>query len=395
MRSGKGARVTDTDGMDYIDYCLGYGPLILGHANPKVAESISKQARRSILLGTPTELETMLAVKIRDAIPSMEMLRFVNSGTEATMHALRLARGFTGRRRVIKMEGCYHGSHDYVLIKSGSGALTHGVPSSPGIPEEVSETVRIAKYNNMESVKEIFDNEPEGIAALIIEPIMANAGVILPENGFLRELRRITSENGSLLIFDEVVTGFRFHYGAYSSMIGVSPDLTILGKIIGGGTPIGAFGGRRDIMSALSPSGSVYQAGTFSGNPLTMAAGNAALDELSAMDYSALGKLLDRAVSGIREKFSQAGMEVAVNSMVSMFQFFPGVTCVANYEDAMRADSGLYGRIFSGMLKEGIYLASSQFETNFLSFSHSVESIDETVNALEKVIRSAEAEIRS
>ena len=386
MESGHGSRIVDVDGNEYIDYCLGYGPLILGHSHPSVTEAISDQVQRTVLLGTPSQKEVNLAEKIREAIPSMEKMRFVNSGTEATMHALRLARAFTGRSKIVKMEGCFHGSHDYVLIKSGSGTLTHGVPSSPGIPEAIAETVAVARFNDIESVKEIFDREAEGIAAVITEPVMANVGLIPPDPGFLRELRKITSDHGSLLIFDEVVTGFRFHYGSYSGMAGITPDITTLGKIPGGGMPIGVYGGREEIMDNISPAGGVYQAGTFSGNPVTMSAGLAALSELKKLDYSILARRTASLSTGIKESMEENGIEVAVNSMISMMQFFPGISNARSYGEVASADASLYFRIFSDLLSHGVYLAPSQFETNFLSFSHSDSDISETLECLRKVI---------
>ncbi len=389
MKSGRGSRITDSDGREYVDYWLGSGPLILGHSHQAIVNAISEQAGKLSVTGTPNELEVELASVIREALPFVEKMRFTSSGTEATMHAIRLARGYTGRNLVVKMEGCYHGSHDYSLIKSGSGLLTHGVPSSPGIPEAVSGTVMVAKYNDIESIKEIFEECGESISSVILEPVMANAGVILPKDAYLRDVGRIARDSGSLLIFDEVVTGFRFHWGSYSSTIGVRPDITILGKIIGGGMPVGLFGGSADLMDHISPSGNIYQAGTFSANPVTMAAGIAALRQLKQENYVLLQRRAEKLASGISGEIRNSGRECAMNSIGPMFQFFPGVGKVDRYEDLSSVKPRDYFSIFTRLLKSGVYLAPSVFETNFLSFSHTDDDISLTLESARKVIENS------
>ncbi|PYB68826.1 glutamate-1-semialdehyde-2,1-aminomutase [Thermoplasma sp. Kam2015] len=381
----KGSKIYDVDGNEYIDYCLAYGPSILGHADPDVVKAVKEQAENGLLYGAPAEIEIKLGDLIRRSSRNIEMMRFTNSGTEATMHAIRLARGYTGRSIVVKMEGGFHGAHDYSLIRSGSGTLTFGSPSSPGVPEEVAKTVIVGRYNDRESIRDIFDRYGDRIAALITEPIMGNAGVILPDPGFLEFLREITEKNGSLLIFDEVITGYRFAFSPYQDLIGIRPDLTTMGKIIGGGMPIGLFGGSRDLMSRVSPSGDVYQSGTFSGNPITMAAGYAALKKLQNMDYSRIRKTTEKLITGIDEILSRRKIRHVINSYVSMFQFFFAEEA-HNYDQVMKADRDLYFRIFKSLMRHGVYLPPSQFETNFVSFAHSDEDIAKTLEAFDSAV---------
>ena len=375
MKNGNGSTIYDVDDKPYIDFCLAFGPLILGHSHPEIVRSVIWAVKNATSLGSPTENEVRMGSIIRTAVPSVEKMRFTNSGTEATMHALRLARGFTGRNIILKMEGGFHGSHDYALIKSGSGTLTFGIPSSRGIPPEVSRTVVVGQYNNPENIEEIFKKYGKGIAAVITEPIMGNAGVIKPQKDFLGFLRDITSRYDSLLIFDEVITGFRFGFCGYQDIAGVRPDLTTMGKIIGGGFPIGLFGGRDDIMDKISPMGPVYESGTFSGNYVTMAAGIAALNQLKKMDYSIL-----ESQSAMFEKTLVENMPVtekfAVSRFGSMFQLFLGIEQPESYEDVIKADSRKFMMMFHSLLEKGIYLAPGQFETNFISFAHSRENLE-------------------
>ncbi|AKA47753.1 glutamate-1-semialdehyde aminotransferase [uncultured archaeon] len=385
IKKGKGSRIFDADGKQYIDYCLGYGPMILGHANEKFSESLKARIEDGILFGSPTEEENILASKIREAIPSVEKMRFTNSGTEATMHAIRLARAHTKRKIILKMEGGYHGAHDYSLIKAGSGSLTFGTPSSPGVPEEISRTVVLGEYNNIDSIRKIFSEMGDQIAAVITEPVMGNVGVVPPKEGFLQELREICDRNSSLLILDEVITGFRFGYHGYQDLANLKPDLTTLGKIIGGGLPIGLFGGRADIMDEISPSGKVYEAGTFSGNPVSVSGGIATLDVLRNSDYSHLTGLTEKLAAGISDIAERAGEDVQINQIGPMFQVFFNSRKVSKYADAISSNSERFFEIFTRALQEGIYMPPSQFETNFLSFAHSESDIEETISAFEQI----------
>lgn len=389
MSSGQGSKITDQDGNEYIDYCLGFGPMILGHSNSEVNEKIENKIRKGFLFGTPNENEVSLGKLIKASVKSVDKMRFTNSGTEATMHAIRLARGFTGKDLILKMEGGFHGAHDYSLIKSGSGTLTFGVPSSPGIPEEVTRTVLLGEFNNPDSIRNLFREYGERIAAVITEPIMGNTGVIQPDKGFLEFLREITEDNASLLIFDEVITGFRFAFSGFQDIVGIKPDLTTMGKIIGGGLPIGMLGGRSDIMDKISPSGPVYEAGTFSGNALSMAAGTAALKVLKNSDYSMLSSLSDRFVVEAEEMLSRVGKKAFINHYGSMFQLFFNQNRVTDYSSAMKSDREFFFRFFRKLLSHGIYLPPSQFETNFISFAHNEEDLDRTLKAFEEAIKNA------
>jgi glutamate-1-semialdehyde 2,1-aminomutase len=382
IQSGNGSKIYDVDGNEYIDYVCSWGPLILGHSHPKIISAITEQALKGTSYGAPTELELRLAKIVVDAFPSIQMVRMVNSGTEATMSAIRLARGFTNRGKIVKFEGCYHGHGDSFLIKAGSGALTLGVPTSPGVPSEIAEMTIVAKYNDLDGLNKIFEIEGENIAAVIVEPIAGNVGLIPPKDGYLEGLRELTKKNGSLLVFDEVITGFRVAYGGVQTLYDIEPDLTCLGKIIGGGLPVGAYGGKREIMEYMAPVGPVYQAGTLSGNPLAMAAGIAALEELQTGDvYSKLEEKASRLANGLRQSADEAGAVVSFNRVGSMFCGFFTDKKVVDYDTATSSDTEKYAVFFKEMQEQGIYIAPSQFETSFISLAHTNEDIDKTIEA--------------
>lgn len=383
IKKGEGSKVYDEDGNEYIDYVGSWGPLILGHRHPHVIEALERCLKYvGTSFGAPTELETILASMVIEALPSVEMLRLVNSGTEATMSALRLARGYTGRKKIVKFEGCYHGHADFLLIKAGSGALTLGVPTSPGVPEETASNTIVADFNNTEKLKEIFNNIGEDIAAVIVEPVAGNMGVVPPAPGFLEGLRSITSRYGSLLIFDEVMTGFRVAYGGAQKLYGVVPDLTCLGKVIGGGLPVGAYGGKREIMEFIAPAGPVYQAGTLSGNPLAVTAGIATLKILKQPGvYDELDKKSASLADGLQESASRAGVEISVNRVGSMLSAFFTGTKVTDYATACSSNTGHFSHYFKSMLENGIYIAPSQFEAAFVSTAHSENDIKQTIES--------------
>ncbi|NLL12437.1 MAG: glutamate-1-semialdehyde 2,1-aminomutase [Fibrobacter sp.] len=379
-----GAFLTDIDGNTYIDFVGSWGPMILGHAFPSVIEQIVKAAQSGTSFGAPTEAETELAELIISMIPSIEMVRLVSSGTEATMSAIRLARGYTGRDLIVKFEGCYHGHGDSFLIAAGSGAATLGVPNSPGVPESVASCTLLAKYNDIGSVKSLFAEHGNKIAAIIVEPVAGNMGVVAPADGFLQALREITIDNGSLLIFDEVMTGFRVSSGGAQMLYGIEPDLTTLGKIVGGGMPIGAYGGKKEIMSMISPSGPVYQAGTLSGNPVAVAAGIETLKTIKNNPeiYLKLEKNADRLAQSIIKSCKSLGIPAVCNRVGSMMTlFFTENNQILSYDDAKQCDTARYARYFHAMLKEGIYLPPSQFEAWFISAAHNDTEID---NAIDK-----------
>ena len=384
---GEGPYLYDVDGNRYIDYVCSWGPLILGHAHPAVVEAVQRAAERGTSYGAPTEAEADLAQLVTEAVPSIEMVRFVNSGTEATMSALRLARAYTHRDKVVKFEGCYHGHADGLLVQAGSGVATLGLPDSPGVPASYAQETLVARFNNAAGVEALFERYGEEIAAVIVEPVAANMGVVPPLPGFLASLRTITERAGSLLIFDEVITGFRVAYGGAQSLLGVTPDLTCLGKIIGGGLPVGAYGGKRRIMEMVAPLGPVYQAGTLSGNPLAMAAGLATLKALRADGfYERLEAAASRLAEGIARAAEKARAPVQTNRVGSMMTFFFADSAVADYESARRCDRERYARFFHGMLERGIYLAPSQFEAAFVSAAHGEAEIDATIAAAEEVL---------
>jgi len=389
IKRGQGSRLYDEDGNEFIDYVGSWGPLILGHAHPRVVKAVKNVIGHGSSFGAPTQLETTLAKLICEAIPSIEMVRFVNSGTEATMSAIRLARAFTGRNKVVKFAGCYHGHSDGLLAKAGSGMATLGIPSSPGVPAAVTADTLVAPYNNVEAVEQLFKDFASDIAAVIVEPIAGNMGVVLPQPGFLERLRSLTRQSGALLIFDEVITGFRVAYGGAQQLYKITPDLTCLGKIIGGGLPIGAYGGRRDIMEMVAPSGSVYQAGTLAGNPLAMTAG---IETITILKESSAYQELERKTSllekGIIKAANKAGVDIQLPRAGSMFTVFFARDPVTDYETATKADTKLYAKFFHQMLSQGIYFPPSQFEATFVSTVHTYKDIQDTVMAADKAFLS-------
>ena len=387
INKGQGCRIWDVDGNEYIDYVCSWGPLILGHSYPAVVEAIHEAVSKGTSYGAPCETEVELARLICEAIPSMEMVRMVNSGTEATMSAIRLARAYTGRQLILKFEGCYHGHADSFLIKAGSGMMTTGVPTSPGVPEVLAEKTLVAVYNDISSVEQQFRRYGQDIAAVIIEPVAANMGLVLPEPQFLKELRRITELYGSLLIFDEVITGFRTCFGGFQNLINIRPDLTTLGKIIGGGLPVGAYGGRRDIMQMVSPSGSVYQAGTLSGNPLAMAAGLATLKELKNSDwYDRLEVVTYYLTNKLKPVFEEHDYLFEINQLTSMFTVFFTENAVNSYDHVKTSDTEFYGRFHRALLKRGVYWPPSQFEVCFVSCAHELDDVDITIEAVDEAL---------
>lgn len=391
IRKGEGPKIYDADGNEYIDYVGSWGPLILGHRHPRVVEALERCLNEvGTSFGAPTELETTLAAMVTEAVPSVEMVRLVNSGTEATMSALRLARGYTGRNKIVKFEGCYHGHADFLLIKAGSGALTLGVPTSPGIPAGSAANTITANYNDLENLKEIFKMEGEDIAAVIVEPIAGNMGVVPPVPGFLEGLRNLTTRYGSLLIFDEVMTGFRVAYGGAQKLYGIIPDLTCLGKVIGGGLPVGAYGGKREIMEQIAPAGPVYQAGTLSGNPLAVTAGIATLEALKQPGvYEELERKSSALERGLGQAAQEAGVEVSSNRVGSMLcSFFTGEK-VNDYEGACSSNTTRFAAFFKSMLEQGVYLAPSQFEAAFVSLAHGEKELEHTVEAARGAFRAA------
>lgn len=383
----QGCMIFDEDGNGFIDYIGSWGPMILGHRHPSVVEAVSSVLKRGTSFGAPTDLEITLAEMVVDAVPSMEMVRMVNSGTEATMSAIRLARGFTGRDTIIKFDGCYHGHADALLVEAGSGVATLSIPGSPGVPKSfVSHTLSLP-FNDTESLVKVMEEQGEKIACIIIEPVAGNMGLVVPKRGFLETLREITEKKGSLLIFDEVMTGFRVAYGGAQSLYGISPDMTCLGKIIGGGLPVGAYGGRREIMEYIAPQGPVYQAGTLSGNPLAMAAGIATLTQLKVPDfYDNLDKKADRLCAGLVNAAENAGINVTGNRVGSMLGLFFTDHEVLNFDDAKTCDFDRFSAYYNGMLEKGIYLAPSQFEALFVSAAHDTGHIDTTITAAEEVM---------
>lgn len=384
MERGKGSKIYDIDGNEYIDYVLSWGPLILGHADETVVKALKETAERGTSFGAPNEMETKLAKLVIDRVPSIEVVRMVNSGTEATMSALRLARGYTGRSKIVKFEGCYHGHGDSLLIKAGSGVATLGLPDSPGVPEGIAQNTITVPYNDLESLQIAFDQFGEDIACVIVEPVAGNMGVVPPQKGFLEGVRKMTEQHGSLLIFDEVMTGFRVDYECAQGYFGVTPDLTCLGKVIGGGLPVGAYGGKREIMQQIAPSGPIYQAGTLSGNPLAMAAGYATLSQLTKESYDYFKKLGDQLASGISEAAEHYGIDHTINRAGSMIGFFFTNQDVINYETAKLSNLDHFNSCFRTMLHEGVSLPPSQFEGLFLSTAHTEEDINKTVNAFRK-----------
>lgn len=389
IAAAEGAYVIDVDEKRYVDYVGSWGPMILGHSHPAVMEKVIGTAKKGLSFGASCELEVELAEEICQRIPSIEKIRMVNSGTEATMTAIRLARGYTQRSKIIKFEGCYHGHADMLLVKAGSGALTFGTPSSPGIPKEATQHTLTADYNDLDSVADLFKQYGNDIAAIIIEPIPGNMNMLLPIVGFLEGLRELCDQYGSLLIFDEVMTGFRVSSQGVQGLYHVTPDLTTLGKIIGGGLPVGAFGGRREIMSALSPEGPVYQAGTLSGNPVAMAAGLATLKELKKPEvYQRLAQSTQELIEGILQRAKTAGIPLTANYRCGMFGlFFTPLKNVTRYKEVVTCNQDHFKQFFHGMLNEGIYLAPSAYEAGFVSLAHGRDEIKKTLDAAEKVFQ--------
>ena len=377
---GQGCRVWDVDGNEYIDYLGSWGPLVLGHAHPAVVEALTKAAQGGTSFGAPVEMEVELARLICQALPSVDRVRLVSSGTEACMSAIRLARAYTGRSKVIKFSGCYHGHADGLLVKAGSGAMTHGIPTSAGVPEAYAAETLVADYNDIASVESFFQAWPDAIAGVIVEPVAGNMGVVPPAEGFLADLRRVTADHGAMLIFDEVITGFRIAYGGAQTRYGVTPDITCLGKIIGGGLPVGAYGGRREIMEMVAPLGPMYQAGTLSGNPLAVTAGLTTLTQLQEPGaYERLESLAGRLADGLAQAFGQAEVPATLNRVGSMLTGFFTAGPVDSLAQVEQADTEAYGRYFHAMLERGVYLAPSQFEAGFVSLAHTEADIDRTV----------------
>lgn len=381
MDHAEGPYIYDVDGKRYIDFIGSWGPMILGHNHPAILEATLEAVKKGLSFGTPTATEVAMAEKVKSIMPSIEKVRMVNSGTEATMSAIRLARGYTGRNKILKFEGCYHGHADSLLVKAGSGALTLGVPSSPGIPEDVAKHTLTASFNNPEHVKEIFAQHGDDIACVIVEPVPGNMNCIPPQNNFLQFLRDITTQYSSVFIIDEVMTGFRVARGGAQSYYGVTPDLTCLGKVIGGGMPVGAFGGKQEIMDFIAPVGPVYQAGTLSGNPVAMSAGLAALNSLPEQEeYDALEKRVIRLIDGFKQHAAEYGISLATSYAGGMFGlFFTDKETIHTYEEATQCNMEQFQAFFHAMLDEGVYLAPSAYEAGFISFAHTDEVIDETL----------------
>ncbi len=386
IREAAGATVIDAEGRTYIDYVASWGPMILGHSHPEVVAAIREAAGKGTSYGAPTEGEIAMARRIVAAFPAVEMVRMVSSGTEATMTAIRLARGITGREKIIKFTGCYHGHADSLLVKAGSGVATLGIPGSPGVPRRLAELTLSLPYNDADAVRDAVGRFGDDLACIIVEPVAGNMGVVPPQQGFLETLREVTRASGSLLIFDEVITGFRVAYGGWQTLTGIAPDLTCLGKIIGGGLPVGALGGRREVMEHLAPTGPVYQAGTLSGNPLAMAAGIATLDVLKRQSYGQIDRLVQELCTGYGELFTRRGIPHRINRVGSMFTLFFTAGEVTDFVSASRSDTELFARFFQGMLSQGIYLAPAQFEAGFVSFAHTARDIDRTLAACAKAL---------
>ncbi|HYA11566.1 MAG TPA: glutamate-1-semialdehyde 2,1-aminomutase [Thermodesulfovibrionales bacterium] len=382
IQKAKGSKIYDVDGNTFIDYVLSWGPLILGHAHPKIVNALKKATEKGTSYGAPTSLEIELAELVLKAYPSMDLVRMVNSGTEATMSAIRVARGFTGRDKIIKFEGCYHGHADGLLVKAGSGATTFGVPDSPGVPKSYATETITLPFNDKEALKSVINQEWKSIACVIIEPVVGNIGCVLPKPGFLETLRELTTRHGIILIFDEVMTGFRVSYGGAQARYGIMPDMTCLGKVIGGGLPVGAYGGKKEIMSMVSPAGPVYQAGTLSGNPLAMTAGIETLKILlKSKTYKMLEKISGLLEKGLTDASKMAGAKTKFYRAGTMFCTYFTDTNVIDYTTAKTSDTAKFSRFFSNMLERGIYIAPSQFEAGFTSLAHTEQDIEKTVKA--------------
>ncbi|VEL95449.1 1-aminomutase [Alteromonas sp. 76-1] len=382
-----GPYMWDADGKQYIDYVQSWGPMVLGHNNPQIRQAVIDASEFGLSFGAPTEAEIIMAETVSKLVPSMEMVRMVNSGTEATMSAIRLSRGYTGRNKIVKFEGCYHGHADSLLVKAGSGALTMGVPSSPGVPANVAEHTLTVEYNNIESVKNVFKAHGNDIACIIVEPVAGNMNCIPPVEGFLEGLRDVCDEYGSLLIFDEVMTGFRVSRGGAQERYGIKPDLTCLGKVIGGGMPVGCFGGRRDILTHIAPTGPVYQAGTLSGNPVAMAAGLAAMEQIQEEGlYEGIFENTQALADGMQALANKYGIKLSTNVAGSMFGiFFTDIERVTNYQQAINCNTEQFNKFYHGMLEQGVYLAPASYEAGFVSKAHDKDIIAKTLEAADKV----------
>lgn len=389
FEKASGAYMYDADGKSYIDYVLSWGPMILGHAHPEVIETVIQTAQNGLSFGAPTEIETILAEEVCKVLPSMDMVRFVNSGTEATMSAIRLARGYTSRDKIVKFEGCYHGHSDSLLVKAGSGALTMGVPSSPGVPAALADHTITLSYNNIEEVEQTFAAIGDQIACIIVEPVAGNMNCIPPLPGFLECLREQCDQHNALLILDEVMTGFRVSLTGAQGHYGITPDLTTLGKVIGGGMPVGAFGGKREVMEHIAPTGPVYQAGTLSGNPVAMAAGLKTLELIQRQDfYTPLIHNTTALVEGLEQRAAAAGIDFTTNHVGTMWGgFFTKEKNISNYQQVMACDTERFNRFFHGMLNEGVYLAPASYEAGFMSAAHTKDEISATLDAAERVFK--------
>jgi len=388
VKKGYGPYIEDVEGKRYIDFLMSWGPLILGHAHGEVISAVEKAVKDGLSFGITNPYEIELAREVVQAVPSLQKVRFVNSGTEAVMSAIRLARGVTGRKYIVKFEGCYHGHYDSVLVSAGSGVATLGIPGTPGIPEEIARLTYVLPYNDANAVRELFKEKGEEIAAVIVEPVAGNMGVVLPEEEFLKTLREVTRNYGALLIFDEVITGFRLALGGAQEYFGIEPDLTTLGKVIGGGMPVGAYGGKKELMSRIAPEGEVYQAGTLSGNPVAMAAGLATVRVLKEeKPYPALEERTKTFTEQISALLSRKGISHTINRIGSMFTVFFTEGAVKNYEDAKRSDTELFGRFFNSLLREGVLIPPSQFEAWFLSTAHDENVLNEALERIERGIK--------
>ena len=389
-KTAKGSHLTDVDGKEYIDYCLGYGPLILGHAAKQIVEAVKDQLDQGTLYGTPSEQEVELAELICKCVPSAEMVRLVTTGAEATMSAIRVARGFTGRKKIVKFEGCYHGAHDCVLVKAGSGATTFGMPDSLGVPEETAKNTIVLPYNDAEALEATVKKERKELAAVIVEPVIGNIGVVTPKRGYLHLLRELTEQNDLVLIFDEVITGFRMALGGAQEYYDVKPDLTTLGKVLGGGFPLAAYAGRKEIMRMIAPSGKVYQAGTYSGNPISVAAGLATVRILRNDQnfYAKLEKKCRKLVNSLQGLSKDLSVHMQVNHVASMFQMFLTDKPVYDYASALKADSKRFLEFHKRLLGQGVFLPPSQFETCFLSSAHTEGDIERTVRCFDRALQS-------
>ncbi len=385
---GKGCRVWDADGKEYIDFLASWGPLILGHAHPKVVKAVKDEVEKGLSFGLTNPHEVKLAQLVVEMVPSVEKVRFVNSGTEATMSAVRLARGVTGKKLVVKFDGCYHGHYDSLLVSAGSGVATFAIPGTPGIPEEIANLTLVIPFNDESAVREVFEKHGEEIACVIVEPVAGNMGVVPPKEGFLELLREITRDSGSLLIFDEVITGFRLSKGGAQELFGVEPDITCMGKVLGGGMPVGAYGGKKEIMSQVAPEGPVYQAGTLSGNPVAMVAGVETLKELRDSEpYGELDRKADKLSKGVSKILKDKGIPHRINRVGSMFTVFFTEREVYDFESAKSSDTELFGRFFQKLLEKGVLIPPAQFEAWFVSTAHEEEHIEDALNRVEDAVK--------